>query len=88
MHTWRTGILTVRLFLFWDCLPEVGGLGSNIAIVGADVSAYSDIDLTGITTYTYWVYAYNAVIHSTHSNVDYAIAPPHSVFLPTALYGR
>ena len=48
------------------------GTWAQIAIVGANVTAYSNTDLTHGTTYYYRVRAYNVNVNSVYSNEAYA----------------
>ena len=47
---------------------KVGGIFNQVAVVGANVSAFSDTGLSSNTAYVYRVRAYNVAGHSAYSN--------------------
>ncbi|MDY6844141.1 MAG: S8 family serine peptidase [Thermodesulfobacteriota bacterium] len=65
---------------------------SQIATVSANANTYRDNNLSGATTYSYRIYAYNAAGNSTYSNEASAITSIASsggggCFIATAAYG-
>ena len=58
---------------------------SQIALLQQNVTAYEDSDVSGGGTYTYRVYAFNALSQSDYSNEASATAMVSSVAIPTNL---
>ncbi|MDI6791402.1 MAG: DUF2341 domain-containing protein [bacterium] len=65
-----------------------GGIFSQIATVGADVTSYSNTGLDTGTTYCYRARAYNAVGNSGYSNEDCAATPGIIPNAPSNLYAQ